>query len=843
MVLMKFWALLLLCLTNCLAQQIIPHARIQQLEAGGTVLPSQLNAFGNSWTAGYGITTASNVYWQQVARAKGLTATGYGILGATVPDLANEVYSATITTDTRSILEEVTNSSRIFGGNVNELAYYRAGLSSLAAFLALPSGNKTLPSQMSCSGTWTTHVGWPGKASNSVGASCSFTTYGNIAFVGTIYQHDNRGAMKINVDGVDYGSYSNITPGNESLPTYINGYDFGPRLIVLTGLGDNPHTVTLQVTDGTGYSYIDWGGYPARIGNTSVNPGPFVYLGDEGVLGTLGYTSSCSTCTRGNSAVTTLYNSTVSGVASELSSYGLQIVYVPVSKAVTVTDMQSDQTHPTDAGHGKIANAYRDAMNELVLPGDRQAMKSLSARLFGAADYTVHLTGNGSPFNIDLASQSYYASYGFSVAGTPVSVWSWLGSSDGITGRAGRIELNTLGNYDFSFRRNDDDLFTLTTNGANLLADDNTHIRSLEWIEASTGVAAVTWLGTAAGVSGRSGRMEIGTIAAADIAMRRGDADAAIFSGTGLTLFSPNNTASRSFALTEGTTSMGSLSYIGVSAGLGSRNGTLELNSAGDHDITLLRYGSEQARLFTNGFRLKSPNSTSYRIFTVSEGGTDMASFGWIGSGAGVGGGRDGTVEINSNGAQDVTVMRDGVQMIRVTGDSLIVQSPSSSFYRNVSFSEDGSVMAAMTWLGSVSGVSGRTNRFELGTIGSQSVAFRVNSTDALVLNPSLAVWSLPIYAGVGLTIPSGQHLYGLAATDVPNLDASIITTGAFGLALLPSLTVTAGTGLSGGGNVAASGSVTLSVSLAGGSKSCSTGQHIASISIDSAGALTATCN
>lgn len=317
---------------------------------------STLVAFGDSITAGTGASDQAHRYIEKVAAAKSWTLTNNGVAGARLndPGVTDAIYATTVTNSDNYTLLIGTNNMHSDNTNISYQDSYRANLLAVLAWLSLPNKQKAI-NRDSETGTWTTNAssiyGGMGKKSTTVNSTMTFTTRGNVVYIGYIRTNSGAGSFSVTVDGTLKATVSTV--GSVDSRSDSAGA-YGAALVRIPDLTDTTHTVVITVTSATNSLntvFIDW---VSGNGVLECSTGPNIWVGSV-ILGT----AASYTAVGGSDMAVGQYNSIIGEVASQLASDGLKTVHVDCINSLNVsTDMDTDGIHPNDTGHDNISKAF-----------------------------------------------------------------------------------------------------------------------------------------------------------------------------------------------------------------------------------------------------------------------------------------------------------------------------------------------------------------------------------------------------------------------------------------------------------------------------------------------------
>lgn len=305
--------------------------------------------FGDSIPDGTGASVEANKWRNVLASQLSVSITNLAHGGDMVGDQTNEVYSVATGAGGVSLIQLGVNDQRVYGESATKQAYFRDGLRNHIAWLALAS-KQTARSVGGETGSWAnTGILGIGRSSTAVNSTKTFTVSGTSVYVGLIIV-DTAGAAgtyEIRVDGTLMGSYSANAPG---VSTTLQGspYPYNERLHRFAGLSNGAHTVQVKMT-GPSNLYVQW-----AAGNAQ-SVFPRVFVGN--IIRPNGYQWG------GSLANIQAYNADTAQTVADLRADGLDVTLVDLYSAIDpATDLHADNLHPNDAGHAKIAAAFRSAI-------------------------------------------------------------------------------------------------------------------------------------------------------------------------------------------------------------------------------------------------------------------------------------------------------------------------------------------------------------------------------------------------------------------------------------------------------------------------------------------------
>jgi lysophospholipase L1-like esterase len=363
------------------------------------------DAFGDSITLGTNASVTANRYINLVGAKLGLTPTNHGVSGAQAADLCALIYQSTPPDSVSSQLYTYmigTNDQNIYSNDTDKITNFSLFQQAGLAYLAIPNSNKLLGQSASITygGTWTNsslYGGAMSKQSTVNGSTATFTAYGPTIYIAYTMQDSNGGTFTVTVDGSNAFSpntYTNSGTNGKAILTN-NGGTSGSGLLRITGLGAGIHTVVITVASATSASNvvtIDW------VASVSGNQFPY---GPQVVCGGLPRRNDPST-------VPLLYLAKTKENVAALAADGLNVVYADIPSYITnpATDLDTDNTHPLDAGHAKIANGFLSTVGIGSIASVKQAIWSLMYGMLRTvaqiADGTLLAGNTRGPNAVDL---------------------------------------------------------------------------------------------------------------------------------------------------------------------------------------------------------------------------------------------------------------------------------------------------------------------------------------------------------------------------------------------------------------------------------------------------------
>jgi lysophospholipase L1-like esterase len=320
--------------------------------------------FGDSITCGVGASVVANGYASLLDAAIGKPATNLCYPGDQAADMAvRAVYpDAVPTLDAQQLFTAMIgiNDANHCGGSAGCVGNWMQALEASLTWLALPASDKIWAQAANVrTGNW--HAdgtdGLQGLATTNAGASLTFQVKQAVAGHSLYVAYrvldaatDNPGTAAIAIDGQVAGTLSSAPTGGQPILTQngTNQTIFVDRF-ALGAVG--PHTVTVTITStGGGLFSLGWLG-TAESDYTANSAAPRVVIGS--------ITSSGSSTL--NTIIVT-YNTQLTSLIAALTADGMRIGIAPTASALNPATDLSDNLHPNDAGHLKLAKAFAGAL-------------------------------------------------------------------------------------------------------------------------------------------------------------------------------------------------------------------------------------------------------------------------------------------------------------------------------------------------------------------------------------------------------------------------------------------------------------------------------------------------
>jgi hypothetical protein len=248
------------------------------------------------------------------------------------------------------------NDMRNYGTNAIGQQQYQDTLYALASYLTVAQSSKVLASASTTVGSWTTSAVYTnmGLSTSTGGDTLTATVTGTVLYIVSV-ESASGGSFTITVDGASKGTFSTkrwaLNGGN--------GTTTGLYRVRIGGLSNTAHVVVVTAV-GDGPIDVQWlGGLPG-VSNTAW---PKLWLGNCLHMSTAGYGSGGAGWINGSDTAVGQFNAVIAQVSTDLALDGLNIYPVDASAVFNpLTDVFTDNVHPNDFGHAKIAEAFVKVM-------------------------------------------------------------------------------------------------------------------------------------------------------------------------------------------------------------------------------------------------------------------------------------------------------------------------------------------------------------------------------------------------------------------------------------------------------------------------------------------------
>lgn len=303
----------------------------------------QKNVLGDSISAGYGV--GANGYVGLFAYQNS------AVNNASAGDMARSCTALTPSfTDQENIIMVGTNDARIYGNDPAKLAIFEKWVRHMAVWMSAPAIKKSRTSPTAVfTGTWTNPSGYTyGKTTSQNGAKFKDTFNGDALYLGHMLHNAvvTQSTADVYVDGNLVGT---ITPYS-GISTSL-GQAFATGCARFSGLGAGAHEVEVVVTSPTGkIFYIDYVVGSEDLSDAKTKLSNVMRMSDAR------YTSWGI-----SDAVINDYNMLLSGLVSQLSGDGMNIVLVDNHSIIDRDTDLSDGVHPNAGGHVKLNKNFASA--------------------------------------------------------------------------------------------------------------------------------------------------------------------------------------------------------------------------------------------------------------------------------------------------------------------------------------------------------------------------------------------------------------------------------------------------------------------------------------------------
>lgn len=247
-----------------------------------------------------------------------------------------------------------TNDVRIYKSSTTKLGYFRSFLRRLIGDAVLPKRVKARDTAMVKTGAWAnTQANPTGMYATALGASAKATVSGDVVYVGHIIQNAAaaQSTADVYIDGVKAGTIS--CDGTGGMNTG-NGLSYAPALARFPTT-PGQHSVEVRVTSSGKNFYLD------DIRGSDQPDTPLVLVSNLTKWGSAGYSTWGTTL-----AMINAFNAEIVGVvnAYEADGFAVELVdnYAVLDPA---TDLTADGLHPNAAGQRKIANKFKETIQNV----------------------------------------------------------------------------------------------------------------------------------------------------------------------------------------------------------------------------------------------------------------------------------------------------------------------------------------------------------------------------------------------------------------------------------------------------------------------------------------------
>jgi lysophospholipase L1-like esterase len=343
---------------------------------------SGLIAFGDSLTVGFNASPQTLGYSRLLADDIGGTFNNYG-LGSSTSTYSAKTALASLPVGNRARLSTwMAGLNDIRHSGLNAIPRLE---NNLRAYLAACFLNQVCPaSQMTRTGTWINMSQSVGGKALAVGGNALYSTGNANATLEWTFQGDNVVIGGFMTNGIGQYTYQNLTieidgqyhSNFQCLGTTNENISYGAK--VISCLGEGQHTIKLNATTANQYTVIDYVGTLGQSAPVFVSEIPYL----------LNWAQYNSVATQ---AICDAANVVINNVVNEFRGYPIQVIKVNDFYDPTASGQcSSDGIHPTNLGHSKILDAFKDKV-ELVYQVLQPA---------GTTQLTVNQSGIDTVFDI-----------------------------------------------------------------------------------------------------------------------------------------------------------------------------------------------------------------------------------------------------------------------------------------------------------------------------------------------------------------------------------------------------------------------------------------------------------
>jgi len=248
------------------------------------------------------------------------------------------------------------NDASFCGGSSGCLGNWQGSLAESLAWLALPVNDKITGNvAASGNGAWSLDLSF-GAATVVSGATISFpvkqSVPGRALYVAyrVFNPSASCGTASLTIDGSVVALLNAAAPTGQALNTH-NGTS-ETLFVAAVPLGAvGTHTVSLSLTSATGTFFsFQWAGVASSV-NPGIDGGPRVLVG-----------SMPLTTSKALNQTVAAYNSLLPAMVAQLVTDGMNVQIVPTANALDPTKDLSDELHPNNIGHDKLAGAFASSL-------------------------------------------------------------------------------------------------------------------------------------------------------------------------------------------------------------------------------------------------------------------------------------------------------------------------------------------------------------------------------------------------------------------------------------------------------------------------------------------------
>lgn len=334
-------------------------------------IASFMNGVGDSVAAGSNATTTENQYRSLVAANYGATVFGTPVGSTQIVDQVtsdgagrNQVFFTTgYSPDDYWTWMAGYNDMRYHGTNATALETFARCLRAAVAWISrMPDQCKqTSHADWSFTGTWSTstQANLATRFSSTASDSATVTVDGTavtLCYMGRWGLGDGA-TVNVTIDGTSVGSIDT----NLGISSGYGGGSptrFALMAVRFAGLSAGAHTVQITIAS-AGVAQL------AFVCGTGTATTPDVRLSGPLKMASAGYSSS-SPYNQGSDAAVALYAAAVESIAAEAAADGRKVRYIDINDYWTISNMDTDLVHPTNAGHVQLADAFIAAEQPLI---------------------------------------------------------------------------------------------------------------------------------------------------------------------------------------------------------------------------------------------------------------------------------------------------------------------------------------------------------------------------------------------------------------------------------------------------------------------------------------------
>lgn len=397
--------------SNALVQfngRLVGDANVRQLNYGTNVA-----FFGDSIVSGFKTDTVSQDYELKsfanlVAESAGwIITTNHSAGGWITPTSQDRIFSTIVQTNNNFIYAHGSGEQSLLPHPYQITNNFASLHMAEILWLAVPDSVKvraTNNNVVASANWWTNSYFSFGKYSTNLNSTLTWTNIHGTSFVlgYTCKDATNApgaaGSFIITVDGVTNGGtfsskYLHTWSNNVTVPTSWNNI---ANAVVVSGLSNVPHTVTVTVTSADHPTNVVAIDYLAPLDAAQYMTGPNVFVGNvihRAVAGHSSYVTNASFQVTPDQRIERI-NNVIRQNCERAARLGLNVLGIDSCSAVTLYDthLQADGIHPSIAGHYAIAQRWLPMMNAMITPQDRQRAREMDPVFNTVAAITVAAT-------------------------------------------------------------------------------------------------------------------------------------------------------------------------------------------------------------------------------------------------------------------------------------------------------------------------------------------------------------------------------------------------------------------------------------------------------------------